>query len=618
MTASRPNIIILNPDEMRADILGHLGMPLSGGMPAEEAAASAMTASAVTATPISADADTGAAYCPFSPTPFLDRLVASGAFSFRYAFTTNPVCVPSRCSFSTGLYPHVHGHRTMQHLLHAGESTIFSELKAAGYHVWMNARNDLIAGGDPSLIAKHADEIYYCDRSAPENRTPSIIPEFPYSHFSGVTGNLRGDLEDTEAACERIRSWAAGSDADADTPSTANSRTVDYAAYSHNQSPACAQNRPLCLYLGFQNPHPPYAVSADYLERVKDIPLAPRIRLDETRGKCEAIHALVRESGLQDFGEKRWEEMRRIYAAQCLLIDDLIGRVLDTLKKTGLYDSSAIFILSDHGDWTGDYDLPEKAQNCFDDSLLRVPFIVKPPKNAAAAAWTTGKGSCGAEGQPGTTCILDPLVQNIDLYPTVLDYAGVTPDHDHFGRSLRPYIEQHANDLPAANGQDSGSLPAMNGRDSDALLAARDSQDPGALPTSPERQYVFAEGGRLAEELQCDEYHVSGPDGPPVGAEYRARMVVQKDHLAHEKGTMVRDKEFKYVKRLSGRDEFYDLRTDPGERINLLGGTPGAKSYDVLTAEQREALVRLKEAMLSWYQRTCDVVLRRYDQRSFR
>ena len=104
----RPNIIIFNPDEMRSDALGHLGNPAAH-------------------------------------TPFLDQLAAAEAVSFSSAFCQNPVCVPSRCSFTTGLYPHVNGHRTMAHLLHEGEETIFSELKENGYYVWMNARNDLIA-----------------------------------------------------------------------------------------------------------------------------------------------------------------------------------------------------------------------------------------------------------------------------------------------------------------------------------------------------------------------------------------------------------------------------------------------------------------------------------------
>ena len=63
----RPNIIIFNPDQMRADSLAHLGNPASH-------------------------------------TPFLDSLAQSEAVSFRHAFCQNPVCVPSRCSFLSGLF----------------------------------------------------------------------------------------------------------------------------------------------------------------------------------------------------------------------------------------------------------------------------------------------------------------------------------------------------------------------------------------------------------------------------------------------------------------------------------------------------------------------------------
>ena len=124
METKKPHIIIFNPDQMRADSLGHLG----------NAAAQ---------------------------TPFLDSFSRTEAVSFGNAFCQNPVCVLSRCSFFTGLYPHVHGHRTMAHLLHPGESSLFSQLKQAGYYVWMNGRNDLLAGQYPELAAEHADEIFW-------------------------------------------------------------------------------------------------------------------------------------------------------------------------------------------------------------------------------------------------------------------------------------------------------------------------------------------------------------------------------------------------------------------------------------------------------------------------
>ena len=118
----RPDIIILNPDEMRWDALGHAGNPASR-------------------------------------TPHLDAFAQNDAVSFRRAYCQNPVCVPSRCSFFTGLYPHVYGHRTMQYLQHPGESNLFRELKNAGYHVWMNIRKDLTAAHFNCILKNQADYI---------------------------------------------------------------------------------------------------------------------------------------------------------------------------------------------------------------------------------------------------------------------------------------------------------------------------------------------------------------------------------------------------------------------------------------------------------------------------
>lgn len=66
----RPNVIIFNPDQMRCDALHHMGNQAS-------------------------------------VTPNLDAIVREDAVSFRNAFCQNTVCVPSRCSFLTGWYPHV-------------------------------------------------------------------------------------------------------------------------------------------------------------------------------------------------------------------------------------------------------------------------------------------------------------------------------------------------------------------------------------------------------------------------------------------------------------------------------------------------------------------------------
>ncbi len=493
----RPHIIILNPDELRASAVHHLG-------------------------------------CEAASTPNLDAFAANEAVSFSQAYCQNPVCVPSRCSFFTGLYPHVMGHRTMYHMLRGREESLFSELKKAGYYVWMNDRNDFLAGQIPELQDMHADEIFRQDISyrhqmkKPEEMTEaekkvlSMMARYPYAHYLGVVDPNpmeRMDLTSTEAACRRIL-----------TP--------------------VPEDKPLCLFVGWVNPHPTYMTDQDHYNRIDPAKMVPRIRAEECSGKSLMLDKLREYEGLDEFPDELWDDMGRVYLAQTALIDDMFGMVCDALKEAGMYDDSAIFVLSDHGDFAGDYNLPEKTQNTFEDCLVRVPLLIKPPKDCPV--------------DPGVT---DSITELIDFYASVMDYAGVKPLHDQFGRSLRPVVENRE---------------------------------------TPNRKYAFSEGGRRASEEQCDEFHQAGPDGPPKANPYWAKMMAEKDDDAHEKGTMICDGRFKYVLRLSGKDEFYDLVKDPGERINEIGNP-----------DYQEKILEMKLAMLSWYQETCDTVPREYDQRNF-
>ncbi len=103
----RPNILLFNPDQWRADVMGHFGNPAA-------------------------------------VTPTLDGFAETDATSFSNAFCQNTVCTPSRCSFMTGWYPHVRGHRTMHHMLRPDEPMILKTLKEEGYFVWWGGKNDVV------------------------------------------------------------------------------------------------------------------------------------------------------------------------------------------------------------------------------------------------------------------------------------------------------------------------------------------------------------------------------------------------------------------------------------------------------------------------------------------
>ena len=92
---------------------------------------------------------------PAAVTPNLDRLAQEGV-SFRNAYCQNPVYVPSRCSFLTGLYPHTTGHRTMHYLIRPEEPTLLQAMKENGYEVVWIGRNDVVPGARAKT--------QYCDR----------------------------------------------------------------------------------------------------------------------------------------------------------------------------------------------------------------------------------------------------------------------------------------------------------------------------------------------------------------------------------------------------------------------------------------------------------------------
>ena len=452
----RPNIIIFNPDQMRADALSHLGNPASR-------------------------------------TPFLDRFAETEAVSFRNAFCQNPVCVPSRCSFTTGLYPHVSGHRTMAHLLRTHETSIFEELKNAGYYVWMNARNDLVAGQVPGLMERHATEIYYGGQSeaapGPEVSRGEPGSKNYYSFYGGRLGldqegrNYSPDDEDVDAAIARIRNKP--------------------------------KDQPLCLFLGLTYPHPPYQVEEPYFSAIDRTKLPPRVKPENLHGKADIEAAIRKNQGMESYTEADWDELRAVYLGMCMKVDDQFRKLVDALKEAGEYDNSAIFFFSDHGDFTGDYGLSEKAQNTFEDCLTNVPFLIKPPK--------------GTPLDPGVS---ESLVELVDFYATAMDFAETEPCHTHFGRSLRSVLSDRG---------------------------------------TPVRDFVTCEGGRNADETHCDEFHANGPRGTMPFHPYWPRHFAQTDPDAHAKGFMIRNAEWKLVSRPNGKDELYDLREDPKEMTNLYG-----------------------------------------------
>jgi arylsulfatase A-like enzyme len=460
----RPNIIIFNPDEMRVDTMGHMGNPAA-------------------------------------ITPALDDFAQHDAVSFRNAYCQNPVCVPSRCSFMTGWYPHVHGHRTMAYLLHPDENSLLRELKQAGYYVWMNARNDLDAGEYPNWVESAADKIFYAgDVKAAPGPVNSNVRGKPgdksfYSFYRGKLGldeNGKNYTRDDEAVDAAIRDLK-----------------------------GMPEDKPFCMFLGLMFPHPEYGVEEPYYSAIDRSKIPPRIKAEECTGKPKMEASLRKYMNMAGYTDEEWTELRAVYLGMVMKVDAQFKKLCDALKENHMWDNTVVIFMSDHGDFAGDYDLPEKTQNCFEDCLEKVPFLIKPPKTDAV--------------DPGVS---EALVELTDFYATVMAYAHAETDHTQFGKDLRPLV---------------------------ADRCAKQLRDA-----------VYSEGGRMPGEFQCDEYHSMGEAGRSKMTQYWPRKSAMCEDDSHIKGTMIFDGRFKYILRADHTDEFYDLKNDPKEMHNQIH----AKRYE--------------------------------------
>jgi arylsulfatase A-like enzyme len=373
MMKPKPHILLFNPDQWRGDVAGYLGNPAA-------------------------------------VTPNLDRLAATEAVAFNSAFCQNPVCTPSRCSFMSGWYPHVRGHRTMHHMLRPDEPCLLKTLKDAGYFVWWGGKNDLVPGQN-SLDP-------YCDiHFAPKEEDFRRWGHPPRPGLHGVPEWRGKPGSDTFHSFFAGRLDTAGDSLYCDGDWAVIFGVIDFIRNA-------PRDKPLCLYLPLGYPHPPYGVEEPWFGAVDRRALPPRIPAPASwEGKPSILKGIWERQGLAGWTEERWTELRAVYYGMCARVDHQFGLVLQALREAGFYDDTAVFFFPDHGDFTGDYGLVEKTQNTFEDCLTRVPFVVKPPADVPVKPRVSGA-----------------LVELVDIPATVLELAGLEPGCTQFGRSLLPVI----------------------------------------------------------------------------------------------------------------------------------------------------------------------------------
>ena len=110
-----------------------------------------------------------------------------------------------------------------------------------------------------------------------------------------------------------------------------------------------------------------------------------------------------------------------VYYGMISRVDDWIGRITGVLDAQGLWDDTVVVLLSDHGDYAGQYGLVEKWDTTFADCLTRVPCVVAGP------------------GLPRGRRV-DALTEHTDLADSLLGLLGRTPGWTTHGHDLGPLL----------------------------------------------------------------------------------------------------------------------------------------------------------------------------------
>lgn len=377
---------------------------------------------------------------PRLATPHIDRLASMGV-RYTRAYTSSPVCGPSRMSLYTGRTTFSHGATWNFVPLDAGTWTLGDYLRPHGVRVALAGKTHMRPdvegmarlGIDPKsslgvLTAECGFEPF--ERDDGEHPNQNFNPDLAYNRWLRAKGyaspNPWNDYANAGEAADgtMLSGW-----------SLRNSRAPARVAEEHSETPYMtdraidfmreAGDTPWVLHLSYIKPHWPYIAPRPYADMFGPEDILPAVKHERERGSHPVYGAFQRMQIGETFSrDETRETVIPTYMGLVKQIDDHLGRLVAYLESSGRMQDTTIIFTSDHGDYLGDHWLGEK--ELFHEPSSRVPLIVYDPDASANAT----RGSTDSR-----------FVEGIDILPTILDAMDVAvPAHRVEGRSLLPGV----------------------------------------------------------------------------------------------------------------------------------------------------------------------------------
>ena len=413
---------------------------------------------------------------PATQTPTLNHF-AEQAVVFEQAYVNHTKCTPSRCSLLTGQYPHAGGHRTLAMPVRAEETNLIRHLKEAhGYATGLFGKNHCVdAEAMPLTFSEHVNE----DPDLPARMDPPEGQDIPLGTFYTGQECIPADQMKDHLSTSSAMAWLETQEG----------------------------------YLGRTD-----------RDAVPD-PLPPM-----ERGEPLA-HPTLREAyRTAEVSNEQWREVVATYLDMCAFVDDQVKRVLEKLDALGIAEDTLVLFWSDHGDFAGDYGLPEKWDTCFSDNLTHVPVMIRCPGLDASA--------------------YAGLTETIDLLPTAFELCGLTLPAGVQGMS-------HVGDIRSGN--------AGGGRED-----------------------VYAEGGQEPALLE----KVASLERPrPCQAYLLKQTALLNEPSINLRTSALRTRDTKYILRQDGGEMLFDLEADPGELVNLADDPAAADTLNAMRLRMAQRLI---------------------------
>lgn len=327
---------------------------------------------------------------PFLKTPNLDSIATRGVH-LKNACVTTALCSPSRASVLTGLYTHKHRVIDNQRTIPPGTRFFPEYLQPAGYATAFIGKWHM--GGE------------------------SDAPRPGFDHWVSFKGqgSYRPEKNGLNVNGKHVAQKSYITD-----------EITDYAlAWLKNQRPA---KKPFFLYLSHKAVHANFTPAPRHAGRYKDAPYrTPASRADtpeNNAGKPRWVRDQRNSWHGVDFPYHSDLDIAQYYRSYCetlLSVDDSVGRVLQQLKDLDVYDDTLVIYLGDNGFMFGEHGLIDK-RTAYEESI-RVPMLMQCPN-----LFTGGR-------------VVDQVVANIDIAPTVLEAAGLAKPREMDGRSFLPLAQ---------------------------------------------------------------------------------------------------------------------------------------------------------------------------------